>query len=135
MKQIIEKCITCQRKRAKNLDPKMSDLSLQRLEAMKSPFCRTQTDLYSPIYVKQRRARLKRWGALFTCFYNRAIHLKGVEGLDTDSFISSLQRFMNRRQRPDELFRDSGTNFKGTVQELKTEARKVEEFSADKGII
>ena len=42
---------------------------------------------------------------------------------------------MNRRQRPDELFRDSGTNFKGTVQELKTEARKVEEFSADKGII
>ena len=40
---------------------------------------------------------------------------------------------MNRRGKPDEVFSDCGTNFKGTVQELKIEARKVKEFSADKG--
>ena len=61
-------------------------------------------------------------GALFTYF---ATHLEVVEGLDTDSFITSLQRCMNRRGRSDEIFSDCGTNFKGTVQELKTEARKV----------
>ena len=40
---------------------------------------------------------------------------------------------MNRRGKPDEVFSDCGTNFKGTVQELKIEARKVKEFSIDKG--
>ena len=133
VKHIIIKGITCQRKQAKNLNPKVSDLPLQRLEAMKPPLCRTGIDLFGPIYVKQRRTRLKRWGALFTCFTTRAIHLETVEGLDTDSFISSLQRFMNRRGRPDEIFSDCGTTFKGTVQELKIEVRKVKEFSADKG--
>ena len=111
----------------------MSDLPLQRLEAMEPPFCRTVIELFGPIYLKQRCARLKRWGALFSCFTTREIHLDVVDGLDTDSFISSLQRYMNRRGRPDEIFSDCGTNFKGTVQELKIEARKVKEFSADKG--
>ena len=45
VKQIIKKCITCQRKRAKNLDPNMSDLPISRSEAMKPPFCRTGIDL------------------------------------------------------------------------------------------
>ena len=56
-----------------------------------------------------------------------------AEGLETDSLISSLQRFMNRRGRPNEIFSDCGINFKGTVQELEIEARKVKEFLADKG--
>ena len=56
-------------------------------------------------------------------FYNPCNSFEVVEGLDTDSFVSSLQRFMNRKGRPDEIFSDCGTNFKGTVQELKIEAR------------
>ena len=52
VKQIIKKCITCQRKRAKNLDPKISDLPLQRLEVMKPPFCSIGIYLFGPIYVK-----------------------------------------------------------------------------------
>ena len=39
---------------------------------------------------------------------------------------------MNRRGRPEEIFSAFGTNFKGKVKELKIEARKVKEFSADK---
>ena len=113
--------------------PKMSGLPLPRLEAMKPPFCRTGIYLFGPIYVKQRCTRLKHWGALITCFTTCAIHLEVVEGLDTASFISSLQRFMNRRGKPDEIFSDCGTISKGTVQELKIEARKVKEFSTDKG--
>ena len=100
----------------------MSDLPLQRLEAMKPPFRRTGNDFFGPIHVKQIRARLKRWGAFFACFTTCAIHLDVVEGLETNSFISSLQRLMNRRGRPEKTFSDCGTNFKGTVQALKIEA-------------
>ena len=121
-KPITKKYTTCQRKQAKSLHPKMSDLPLQRLEAMKPPFRRTGNDFFGPIHVKQIRARLKRWGAFFACFTTCAIHLDVVEGLETNSFISSLQRLMNRRGRPEETFSDCGTNFKGTVQALKIEA-------------
>ena len=52
MKQIIKKWITCQRKRAKNLDPK-SDLPFQRPEAMKPPFCARRIDLFGPLHVEK----------------------------------------------------------------------------------
>ena len=71
---------------------------------------------------------------MFTCFTTLQIDLEVAEGLDTDSFINSLQKFMNRSGRPEEIFSDFGTNFKGKVKELKIEARKVKEFSADKSI-
>ena len=70
IKHLLKKCITCQIRKSKNLEPKMKDLPLQRLEALKPPFCSTGINLFGPILVKQRRSRLKRWGALFTCFYN-----------------------------------------------------------------
>ena len=66
------------------------------------------------------------------CFTTCAIHLDVAEGLETNSFISSLQGLMNRSGRPEEIFSDCGTNFKGTVQELKIEARKVKNLSTDK---
>ena len=132
VKQITKKYTTCQRKQAKSLHPKMSDLPLQRLEAMKTPFCRTGNDFFGPIHVKQRRAKLKLWGAFFACFTTCAIHLDVVAGLDTNSFISSLKRLMNRRGRTEETFSNCSTNFKVTIQTLKIEARKVTEFSTDK---
>ena len=84
--------------------------------------------------MKQRCAKQKLWDGLFTCFTSRAIYLDVVTGFETNSFISSLQRFMNRRERPDEIFSDCGTNFKGIVQELKIETRKVKELSADESV-
>ena len=39
---------------------------------------------------------------------------------------------MNRRGRPNGIFNNCGTNFKGTVQELKIEARKVKDFQQAK---
>ena len=52
VKQIIKKCITCQRKRINNFHIKISDLPLQRLEVMKPPFCSIGIYLFGPIYVK-----------------------------------------------------------------------------------
>ena len=94
---------------------------------MKPLFNGTGIGLFAAIYVNQRCRRP-------TCaITTRAIYLEVVEDLDTDSFINSLQRFMNRRGRLDELFSDCGFNFKRTAQELKIEARKVKKILADKG--
>ena len=51
----------------------------------------------------------------------RAIHLELVESLDSDSFINVLQRFINRRGRPNTIVSDCGSNFKGAIQKLKLE--------------
>ena len=90
IKQVGRRCILCQRKRTKNIQPKMSDLPFARLEPMKPPFSSTRIDLFRPVMIKQRRARLNHWGALLNCFTTRAINLEVVEGYDTDSFIASF---------------------------------------------
>ena len=134
IKQVARRCILCQRRKAKSMQPKMSDLPFSRLEAMKPPFSSTGIDLFGPITIKQRRARIKRWGALFSCFTTRAIHLEVIEGLDTDSFICSLQRFVNRRGTPEEIYSDCGTNFRGTTSELNIQTRRVNEYASNKKI-
>ena len=100
IKQVGRRCILCQRKRTKDIQSKMSDLPFARLEPMKPPFSAIGIDLFGPVMIKQRRERLKRWGVLFSGCTKRAIHLEVVEGYDTDSFIGSFQRFVNRRGKP-----------------------------------
>ena len=46
IKQVDKRCILCQRKRAKNIQSKMSDLPFARLEHMKPPFSSTRIDLF-----------------------------------------------------------------------------------------
>ena len=68
IKKVGRRCILCQRKRTKNMQPKMSDVLFARLEPMKPPFSSPGIDLFRPVMIKQRRARLKRWGAILSCF-------------------------------------------------------------------
>ena len=77
----------------------MSDLPFARSEPMKPLFSSTGIDLFGPIPMKEQWARLKRWGALFSCFTIRAIHLELVEDYDTDSFIDSFQPRVNRTEK------------------------------------
>ena len=97
IKQVGRKCILCQRKRARNIKPKISDLHFARLEPMTPPFSSTGIELFGTVMIRQRQARRMRWWSLFNFFTTRAIHLEIVEGYDTDSFIGSFQRFVNRR--------------------------------------
>ena len=69
--------------------------------------------------VKRRRCQEKRYGILFTCLAVCAVNIKVVHGMDTDSFIHALRRFMSRRGRPQEMKSDNGTNFVGGNRELK----------------
>ena len=99
--------------------PYMAELPAGRVAYGEPPFTNCGVDLFGPITIKQGRKRLKRWVVLYTCLTVRCIHLEVVENADTDSFISALRRFVNRRGRPTDMYSDCGTNFVGATTELK----------------
>ena len=49
----------------------------------------------------------------------RTIHVELAEAMDKDSLLNTLQRFINRRGRPNTILFDYGSNLKGAVNELK----------------
>ena len=97
----------------------MADLPACRVAYNQPPFTNCGIDPFGPLYVKQGRKRLKRWGVIFTCLTVRCIHLEIVEASDTDSFINAFRRFTNRRGCPETVYSDCGTNLTGTVNELQ----------------
>ena len=75
--------------------------------------------MFGPLIIKERRSELKRYGALFTCFSSRAVHIEVTNSLDADSFILALRRFMARRGTVRSIWSDNGTNFVGARNELQ----------------
>ena len=83
------------------------------------PLSRSGVDFFGPIYLKQKRSKLKRLGCNFVCKSIRVIHIELVESLDTDCFIGAMQRFINQRRTPFLMVSDGGTHFRGAVNELQ----------------
>ena len=118
-KRIINSCIVCRKLKARSRPPLMGDLPAKRFGFSKPPFTYTGLDFFGPLKIKQGRARLKRWGTIFTCMTIRAVHWEVTESLETDTFINTFRRFINRRGKPTVMLSDCGTNFKGADKELK----------------
>lgn len=97
----------------------MAPLPSERLIPDKPPFTYSGVDYFGPLYVKQGRSTVKRYGCLFTCFTTRAIHIEIAHSLDLDSFICALQRFISCRGKPEKIFSDNGMNFHGGNRELR----------------
>ena len=95
----------------------MPDLLEERV-TQAAPFHYTGMDVFGPFYVKEGCKILKRYGSIFTCLASRAVHLETLNTMETDSFISALRRFINRRGKVRELRSDQGTNFVGARNEL-----------------
>ena len=104
----------------------MADLPECRAAIDQPPFSHCGVDLFGPIFIKQGRKRLKRWAVLFTCLTVRCVHLEVVHTCETDSFISALCRFTNRRGCPTDIYSDNGTNFRGATNELKEFINKLD---------
>ena len=126
VKHISRRCMVCKRRKARPNEPFMSTLPSFRVEQGNPPFFKSGVDFFGPIYVKQKRSRVKRWGCIFVCMSVRAVHIELAESLDTDSFINAMQRFINQRGRPSLIVSDCGTNFKGAVNELEMETSKLD---------
>ena len=83
--------------------------------------------MFGPYLIKERKSQLKRYGALFTCFSCRAIHIEVTNALDTNSFILALTRFMARRGAVRSIWSDKGKNFVGTRNELQQEFKEMKQ--------
>ena len=89
---------------------KVSDLPVDRIEPA-PPFSYSGVDYFGPFYIREGRKELKRYLAIFTCLNCRAFHVETAVSLTTDSFISTLRRFISIRGPIRELRSDGGTNF------------------------
>ena len=68
-----------------------------------------------PLYVKSdcdcQPEMAKAWITLFTCSTSRAVHLELVPGMDTDTFLHCLKRFVGRHGIPRLIVSDNVKTF------------------------
>ncbi len=103
----------------------MSDLPPERLTPS-PPFPYTGMDVFGPFYINEGRKELTRWGLIFTCLASRAIHLKTLNTMTTDSFLNTLRRFISRRGKVRQLRSDQGSNFVGAKNELADALKEID---------
>ena len=115
---VVYKCVRCRWLRRKANSQKMVDLPWSPTTVV-PPFTYCGVDVFGYFLVKEGRGVLKRYGALFTCFSLRAVHIELLASLETDSFIQALRRFIARRGIVREIRSDNGANFVGAESELR----------------
>ena len=128
---VISRCFLCRRWRAPAAEQQMADVPDSRAACGSAPFANTGIDVFGWFLVKQGRARVKRYGCVFTCLTMRAIHLEVLHSLDADSLINALIRFMARRGCPSHIFCDNGTNLVGAERELRKDLRAIDSKRVD----
>ena len=129
VRRIINECFNCKKRLQRPGLQKMADLPPDRVSYGMPPFTYVGYDCFGPFMVKRRRCQEKRYGVIFTCLAVRAVHIEVVHGMDTDSFIHALRRFVSRRGKPKEMRSDNGTNFVGGNRELK---EAIDQWNHDK---
>ncbi|KAJ8034140.1 hypothetical protein HOLleu_20859 [Holothuria leucospilota] len=67
VRRVIGNCLPCKRRNAKPMSQLMADLPLERVNPEKPAFSSVGVDYFGPMYVKQGRSQVKRYGCLFTC--------------------------------------------------------------------
>lgn len=128
VRSIIFKCTTCRYLRGRVGEQIMGNLPKYRMTEA-PPFSYCGVDFFGPFLVRQGRKDLKRYGAIFSCFASRAVHLEVASNLETDTFILALRRFIGRRGNVRTIRSDNGTNFVGAENELR---QAVQEFDNEK---
>ena len=97
----------------------MADLPSDRLQIEQPPFSHVGIDYFGPFNVRQARSTVKRYGCVFTCLTDRAIHIEAAYSMSTDSFLCVLRKFIARRGKPRRILSDNGANFVGAARVLR----------------
>ncbi|XP_078357279.1 uncharacterized protein LOC144642164 [Oculina patagonica] len=119
VRNILNECFSCRKRQAPLAQQKMANLPEDRITPSKPPFTYTGVDCFGPFEVRRGRAKVKRYGVIFTCLALRAVHIEVVWSLDTESFIQALRRFISRKGQPEEIRSDNGGNFVKGERELR----------------
>jgi hypothetical protein len=131
IKSVLSKCVKCLRCQAKSPVTQPAPLPKDRVTTA-STFQVAGVDLAGPLFLKSGS---KVWVVLFTCAVYRCVHLECVGALSTDAFLLALQKFICRRGRPQIIWSDNGTNFRGASNAFRMlNWKKIEEITATKRI-
>ena len=90
----------------------MSELLLEKLSVADQPFAHAGVDYFRPLLVKLNKksranqAVAKRYGAIFTCLFSRALHIELVGDL---YFMLAPRRFISRWGYTKSIVSDNGT--------------------------
>ena len=119
---ICQNCLLCKRMAPKTHQQKMGQLPPPRVTKTLS-FIHTGVDFAGPFLLKQGNPRrptvVKGYLAVFICLASKAVHLEVVSSLSTGAFIAALKHFISRRNKPQHMYSDHGSNFIGARHELK----------------
>ena len=125
-RKVCSQCITCRRKTPTPQTPLMGQLPSPRVTPTVA-FSHTGIDFAGPFCIKmgyvRRPVKLKAYVCVFICLTYKAIHLELVSDLTTAAFKACLARFVSRRNKPQHLYTDNGSNFigaKADILELQT---------------
>ena len=115
---MISKCRLCKEKHARPLQQVMCPLPEER-GTPSFPFQYVGFDYFGPFYCKVRRQCFKWYGFVFVCLATRAIYIECVNCLEAAAFLCALSRFIARRGKPEKIYSDNRTNFRGAQEELQ----------------
>ena len=121
-RQIVKNCNVCARWKGQTFTQKMGNLPAARLQGLRA-FHTVGVDNAGPILLKHKKGRgiptHKGWISIFVCTTTKAVHLKAVTDMTSETFIACLRRFISRRGKPEGIWSDNGTNFVGADKELR----------------
>ncbi|CAL8131492.1 unnamed protein product [Orchesella dallaii] len=109
VKNVISKCYRCRRYAARAPVTEMAPLPENRIKDV-DVFQIVGVDLAGPLHLKNGN---KCWIVIYTCAVYRAVQLDVVTSLSTKAFIRSLKEFVWKHGRPEIMYSDNGTNFRG----------------------
>ena len=92
-----------------------------------APFRAIAVDLFGPMVAFHKCGlencphpnERKVYGALYTCFHSRAIHIELIDSQGTESFLTSFRSFVARRGTPSIIYSDNAKNFKASMKEIR----------------
>ena len=115
VKQDYNQCKTL----ARTINPQMLHLPASRLEGKVHPFSNWGMDYFGPFQLKHCWKTVNLWIFLFTCFSTRAVHLKIVSTLDTQSCLDAIYKKVALPGFPETMLSDNGTDFVGAAREFR----------------
>jgi transposase InsO family protein len=125
------KCKKCREIRPIQVTAPLAPLHDSRLKVGSHAFAECGMDHFGPIHLAKKQ---KKWGLIFMCLTTRAIHLEDCHSTDYESLLMAMERFIQRRGKPDRIRSDRGTSFiRAANEQGKTADALAEENTAAVG--
>ncbi|XP_062538804.1 uncharacterized protein LOC134207100 [Armigeres subalbatus] len=120
VRSAIRSCYQCCKANPRPIKQPIGQLPIPRVTANEAFVC-TGVDYCGPVFLKpthRKAAACKCYICVFVCLSTKAVHLELVSDLSTPAFLMALDRFVWRRNKPQHLYSDNGTNFIGAKNAL-----------------